>query len=364
MSVSALAAAVQKNSDISDARFAGIYSLCTMVLKLRSLYKWEHGLAPWQTPASQAVLAWIADKELLWDEIRDQAYAPLPVDRDLIDPFTAAPVNAVLARLRLLYGAGYGRSMKPVFFLAEEETALTVQGCPVRILGRELAREMAAPLALSQDGAVYVRRQALAGFLWDQIQEVRGCGRPAMRFALAGYRLLTPAGTVDSQQLAARLDELVTSELPLFIHHEIGEVLEEALPSELATGVAAAYPDSALELVTRALKDVLADTHPAGPLAFIQAERRSSSLGFFIAFLDGIRRLLMPELPAAFTELATHGDWAAWSGAVAAARDLNLRRADALARLWAKTAGLPAERRRQALEAGLLAPLGLAGGRP
>ena len=39
---------IKHNCDISDARDNGIYSICTLVLKLRNLYKWEHGLEPWE----------------------------------------------------------------------------------------------------------------------------------------------------------------------------------------------------------------------------------------------------------------------------------------------------------------------------
>ena len=32
------------------------FSLCGMLLRLRQLYKWEHGLAPWREPEVPAVL--------------------------------------------------------------------------------------------------------------------------------------------------------------------------------------------------------------------------------------------------------------------------------------------------------------------
>ena len=39
-----LAAVVQRNCDISDARYAGDYGLCTFLLKMREYYRWENEL--------------------------------------------------------------------------------------------------------------------------------------------------------------------------------------------------------------------------------------------------------------------------------------------------------------------------------
>ncbi|MEO8677345.1 MAG: hypothetical protein ABI569_17355, partial [Casimicrobiaceae bacterium] len=39
-----LTSAVQHNCDISDARFAGDYGLCTFLLKMREYYRWENEL--------------------------------------------------------------------------------------------------------------------------------------------------------------------------------------------------------------------------------------------------------------------------------------------------------------------------------
>ena len=47
---------IQHNCDVSDARDHGIYSMCSLVLKLRNLYKWERGLEPWSEPDSADLL--------------------------------------------------------------------------------------------------------------------------------------------------------------------------------------------------------------------------------------------------------------------------------------------------------------------
>ena len=37
---------IARNCAVSDARYAGCYSVCGLALRLRDLYKWEKGLAP------------------------------------------------------------------------------------------------------------------------------------------------------------------------------------------------------------------------------------------------------------------------------------------------------------------------------
>ncbi|MCS6786726.1 MAG: hypothetical protein NZ524_06820, partial [Thiobacillaceae bacterium] len=42
--LAALINAVQRNCDISDAQYAGDLTLCTFLLKMRELYRWEHDI--------------------------------------------------------------------------------------------------------------------------------------------------------------------------------------------------------------------------------------------------------------------------------------------------------------------------------
>ncbi len=44
LDLAALINAVQRNCDISDAQYAGDLTLCTFLLKMRELYRWEHDI--------------------------------------------------------------------------------------------------------------------------------------------------------------------------------------------------------------------------------------------------------------------------------------------------------------------------------
>ena len=58
---------VLHNCAVSDSHYAGLYSICGLALRLRDLYKWENGLAPWVEKEAHEVLNWIGAKE---EEVR------------------------------------------------------------------------------------------------------------------------------------------------------------------------------------------------------------------------------------------------------------------------------------------------------
>jgi len=315
--------AVRHNCDISDARDNGIYSICTLVLKLRNLYKWEHGLEPWEEPDSPVLLDWIEAKEEYWETIHAEPFAVIPINGNTFDPFLLPAINQHLAADNQVYGAGYGRSMKAVFFMAEILEDRLVEGCPTLILGREKARELSSPFAMLQEGVIYIRKEPMRFFFWDQIQEINGASRIAIQQALAGYGLIKDGSILDRQKLLETFDHIVEEELEIFIYHEVGESQENLLDSNVLKRIIGAYPASALELLARAVKDILADTHPKGLLSHIVAREKKSSLGFYIAFLDGMRKLLCPELNEAGKRFWESGDWSMLRNARQECRDKN-----------------------------------------
>ena len=112
-----LAGAVQRNCDISDARYAGDYGLCTFLLKMREYYRWESDLPLSRTLSKDEIGDWLAARERMWDRVEADAYAPLPLEPGELDAFDAAAANRELLPQGCVYGAGYGRFHKPVFFL-------------------------------------------------------------------------------------------------------------------------------------------------------------------------------------------------------------------------------------------------------
>jgi hypothetical protein len=296
---------VLHNCDISDAHHAGMYSICGLALRLRDLYKWEQELPPWEERDSAEVLEWIEAKENKWDRYADTDFGEISINGKKFDPFDTISINSVLEPHNFFYGAGYGRSLKPTFFLAAIEEKSMIDGTPIYILSRELARDLLTIPALSQDDCVLLRQESARLFLWDSIFYIKKSARPALNFAL------DRCGIKDQRTKALRrnLADILAAQKTTYIYHEIGELKDTVFDRAVWREIIAAFPYSPVEYLTRAVKDLLADTNDHGTLHYIVKQRKTASLAFYVAFLDGLAKEFFPELPTAFQEFMQSNDW-------------------------------------------------------
>jgi hypothetical protein len=73
--------------------------------------------------------------------------------------------------------------------------------------------------------------------------------------------------------------------------------------------IVSVFPHTPVELLARTVKDQLADTNEYGRLRHIIKEQRTGSMALYVAFLDGLRKELFPELTEAFQEFVKTRDW-------------------------------------------------------
>jgi hypothetical protein len=302
-----IARQVRHNCDISDARHAGLYSICGLALRLRDLCKWDTGTPAWEEKEPADVLEWIGDREAHWDKIVDEDYTHIAINGRSYPPFDTLAINEVLDSHGLYYGAGYGYSLKPTFFLAAVENRRQINGIPVYTLGRELARDLMTLPALSQNRQVLLRTDAARLYLWDQMLYVKPSGKRALSFALRA------CGINDHRpdSLRRRLDRIFRAHKDAFIYHELGEIHDRVFDRHLWQELIAAFPHSPVELLARSVKDLLADTGRRGTLAHVIVQKNTASLGFFTAFYDGLAFEIFTELRSAFERFTATGNWQA-----------------------------------------------------
>jgi hypothetical protein len=303
--IEALTRQVLHNCDISDAQHAGLYSTCGLALRLRDLYKWEHRLNPWEEKDTSEILDWIGEKEALWEKLADEKHTDVEIQGKIYDLYDAPAINAILEPRGLFYGAGYAFSLKPTFFLAEIENKHQNKGFSVYTLGRELARDLLTLPALTQDRQILFRTDSARMYLWDQMLYIKKSGRPALRFALEHCGLKKP----DSGAMQQHLSTILAAQKDNYIYHEIGELSDATFDPKIWRELIAAFPHSPVELLARALKDLLADTHPSGTLHHLIENRKFAGLGFYTAFLDGMLKELFPQLREAFIDFTKTGNW-------------------------------------------------------
>jgi hypothetical protein len=302
--VSSVSRQVQANCDISDAVHAGVFSICGLALRMRDLYKWEKQLPPWKEKADEDILDWIGRREETWEGVRDTAYQPVTVSGRTYDAFDTAGINGALAASGLFYGAGYAYSLKPTFFLARVIREQTIDGQRVLHLGEELARDLLTLPAMSRDGVIVLRSEAARMYLWDQIQYLKKSGKPFLEYAL------DQLGVADQnpETLRRALPALFAAQVETYIRHEVGETKDAVFDRETWQEIIAAYPHTPVELLVRAVKDLLADTSEYGTLPYLINSGQVVSLALYAAFLDGLGRVLFPELRPAFSHFMETGD--------------------------------------------------------
>jgi hypothetical protein len=285
---------VQRNCDIADARHGSDYGMCTYLLKMRELYRWTQGLPLGATLSRGAVGDWLTAREQHLESLEEADFAELEVDGRRFDPFDAEGLNDVIAPLGLVYSAGLVNGARPSFFLGELEGSQTADnGFRLRISGRELARCLNSPPAMTQGATIFLRRESLRRYLWEKYESWLW-SRPdnAMARALAHYPF--------EQALDDALDAMTEAEMAAIEFHERGEY--EA-GRELGDAWEAMLMDVSMtpaELVARAVRDHLADCSHTLPM--LVEEGRTASLHFFMANLGAMRKQLFPGLQAAYRQ--------------------------------------------------------------
>ena len=353
----AIARQVLNNCSISDARHAGFYSICGLALRLRDLYKWENGLAPWVEKDTSEISEWIGDKERIWDQISEDEFSKITISDRAFDPFDANGINAVIEPNRLFYGAGYAHSLKPTFFLAVIEDKKKIDGHTIYMLSRELARDLFTTPALIQDDCILIRQHAAQLFLWDKILFIKKSGRKALKFALGVYG----QKEMHPEALRKSLGKIFAAEIDTYIYHELGEMKDTVFDRTIWQEIIAAFPHTPIEQLVRAVKDLLADTNRYGTLHHIMRNRNTASLALYIAFLDGFLKLLFPELIDAFWVFTETQDWGVIDRAVSSGHYTATCHAERICSLYAEgKANNRMDWTKKEIEKRLLVPLGIA----
>lgn len=283
---------VQHNCHISDALHARNYSLCIYLLKMREFYRWEQGFAFRDHLPKGPLGEWLTSREQLWETLEEEEYRSLRMNHTEFGPFDNQSINDRLQTEGLVYSGGYCGA-KPHFFLAELEKRVEEEGATVFVAGRELAREITAPPALSLGETIFLRRESLSRMIWEKLEEW-GWQDPERAIARASiyYNF--------DKNFDLALERMTSDELDTLLEHELGEVMiGRELGSEWEL-MLATLPRSRAEYQLRAIRDHLVDCRRTLP--WLLAEGRDAALHFYMANFTTMRKEIFPSLNAAYDE--------------------------------------------------------------
>jgi hypothetical protein len=294
---------VRRNCLVSDARFWGFYSICGLLMRLRELYRFESGMGPDGRMEQLLISEWIGQREALWEDMKDMELSPLMVGSREFGPFDAEGINELLIPSGLLYGAGYGIYMKPVFFLTELEGVETADGCDIYISGREYARDLSIHPAMLQGKTIFARKYAAEVLINEKFDEFRASKTRGLLWrAFSAYGL-------DRRSSRKKVGDVAAAELRSYIHHELGEAHESRRLGPLWVEMLLKAHDRRTSAYLRALKDVLADTTDRGMLKHIVENRKTGSLAFYMVFRSGLLKPLTGGIHEVYKKFTESGRW-------------------------------------------------------
>ncbi len=295
LNFSKLVDTVQQNCHISDAQYAGYYTLCVFLLKMREYYRWENGISLTESLPREGVGEWLVERERAWDELDELEFSRIPVGASEHDPFDADAINRELIPAGYVYSGGVGLYSKPHFFIGDLVREEHISGVRILVSAKEYARDLVAPPSMYRDQTVYVRQESLRRFLWERIEEWQfqkeNPDRPmAQVMKIYGRR-----------DLERVLDEMTENETESLILHEVGEAEAGELLGPRWEDMLAQFPQSKLEHLARAVRDLLADTRKTLPELVARDNR--ASLHVYFSNFGGLRKHLFPAL------LDAYGRW-------------------------------------------------------
>lgn len=282
---------VQRNCNIADAQFAGNYSMCTYLLKMREYYRWEKQAELTDELDKSDVGEWIGERESFWEDVASLDYQRVPVNRRLLDPFDNDSINESLNPAGLVYAGGIGMFGQPEYFLGELRRAERRDDLTVYVSGIEYARALAASPAMMTGRNVYVRRESLRRVIWEMAEEWQWRRRPGPMAWIAQHYDL-------DNDVSAAIARITDNEVDSLIAHEIGEWEVEQLFGTSWQSVLDDALGLPVEQPIRAIRDLLADCISTLP-ALLEREN-APSLHFYFANLRGWRRQLFPRAVIAY----------------------------------------------------------------
>lgn len=293
--VEALRLSVQQNCDIADARHSGDYQMCTYLMKMRELFRWEQGLGFGERLPKDDVGDWLVAREARWEEVAEREFVPVRVNGDGFDPFDNEAINRAIAPMKLVYSGGLVQGGRPNFYLARLEChEERVRDFALWISDRELARGLYAPPAMNRGRAIFLRREALRRYLWETY-EIWGWSRPdnALARAFASYPF--------ERDVEVAVEWMAENELAAAREHEIGEYEAGCLLGDDWNRMLLALAHTPAEIQARAIRDLIADCSRTLPTLVAQGE--PASIHFLIGNFSNMRKSLSPAL------LRGYQDW-------------------------------------------------------
>ncbi|WP_353684819.1 Sfum_1244 family protein [Thermodesulfovibrio sp. 3907-1M] len=289
---------VSYNCDVSDANYWGYFSICTLLLRLRELFKIERGLEPWDSISNEEILPWIEKKEAVWKKLENATLVPIQINGNSYSPFDIDEINSIIVNNGFVYGAGFALFMKPSFFVGSIYRFEKIDGYNVYFIDKEIVRDIFSSPGMSVGDTIFIRLTDIKYRLWEDLQSWRG--KNSHEFFLK-YGILH-----DSQISSEEFKKIVNTYSKIVLYHEIAE---QQLNSSCWNEMIKKCDNSKTEHILRGIIDFIADFSEKGPVYKAVLERNKELLSLYILTQGAYQKKILKPVFLQIQKALISDDW-------------------------------------------------------
>ncbi|GAB5046283.1 Sfum_1244 family protein [Thermodesulfovibrio sp. TK110] len=287
---------VRYNCDVSDANYWGYFSICTLLLRLRELYKIERGLEPWDSISNDEILPWIEKKEAVWKELENASLIPFQINGKSYSPFDIDEINSIIVNNGFVYGAGFALFMKPSFFVGSIYKFEKIDGYNVYFVDREIVRDIFSSPGMSVGDTIFIRLTDIKYRLWEDLQSwsVKNC-----------HELISKSG-ISHEYSPQEFKKIVDIYSKIVLYHEIAE---QELNSSCWNEIIKKCDNSKTEHILRGIIDFVADFSEKGPIHKAFLERNKELLSLYILTQGAYQKKILKPILLQIQKALISEDW-------------------------------------------------------
>lgn len=292
---------VRYNCDVSDAQYWGYFSICTLLLRLRELFKVGKNLEPWDRINTEEIMPWIDRKEKIWEELEEANLMPVKLNGKSYSPFNTDEINNIIVNEGFVYGAGYALFMKPSFFVGKIKNYEKIDGYDVYFIEKEIVRDLFSSPGMSIGKTVFIRITDIKFRLWDSVQNWFNKKGWIYDFLLSQFKHpLTWSYPYEN------FYKIIDKYCRIVLYHEISEQ-EEAI-SEWKK-IIKHCNNSKTEHILRGIQDLIADFSERGPLNRAIIEKDKELLCLYLTSQRPYQKKMLTNTISQIEKALGNEDW-------------------------------------------------------
>lgn len=292
---------VNYNCNVSDAHYWGYFSICTLLLRLRELFKIGRNLEPWDRINNEDIIPWIDEKEKTWKELEEVNLMPIKLNGNFYSPFNTDEINSIIVNDGFVYGAGYALFMKPSFFVGKIKQYEKIDAYNIYFIEKEIVRDIFSSSGMSIGNTVFIRITDIKFRLWDTVQTWFNKKGKIYEFLINRFK-----HPLTWNYPYENFYKIVDKYCRIVLYHEISEQ-EESLSAWRK--IIKKCNNSKIEHILRGIQDLIADFSEKGPVNRAIIEKDKELLCLYLAGQRPYQKKMLTNTTAQIEKALMDNNW-------------------------------------------------------